>query len=109
MPSAMNTGTELATIRWSNAPRACSTIQSHSSASTMSRRPSPSTRAARESTTTSREPPKSRWKAKRLAVVSRSIRWANSRSRGPASPASWTSWKSRSAASSGGARFPMCW
>ena len=47
--------------------------------------PSASTRAARESTTTSRERPKSRWYAQRLAADSRSAMCANSRSRGPAS------------------------
>jgi len=45
---------------WSKAPRECSTIHSHSSSSTMSRRRSASTRAARESRTSRRESPKSR-------------------------------------------------
>ena len=49
MPCGRNTGSVLAITRWSNAPRECSTIQSHSSSSTMSLRPSASTRAARES------------------------------------------------------------
>ena len=51
----------------------------------MSRRPSASTRAARESTTTRRVLPKSRWNAQRLAADSRSAMCANARSRGPPS------------------------
>ncbi len=105
----MKTGSVLAMTRWSKSPRVCSSIQCHSSSSTMSRFPGVSTRAARESTTTSRERPKSRWNAKRADVVVRSAAAAKRRSRGPASASSWTSANRRSSASSGGARLPRCW
>ncbi len=51
MPCGAYAGSVVATIRWSNEPRACSEIHSHSSSSTMSRCPSARTRAARESIT----------------------------------------------------------
>ena len=85
MPGVMKTGSVLAMMRWSKAPRACSAIHCHSSSSTMSRRPSASTRAARESITTRRVLPKSRWKANLLDVGSRSKARASSRKRGPPS------------------------
>ena len=58
--------------RWSKSPRLCTRIHSHSPSSTMSRRPSASTRAARESTTSTRERPKSRKQAHRAEAESRS-------------------------------------
>jgi len=79
------TASVLAMITWSNAPLEWSTIQSHSSSSIIWRRPSESTRAARESSTSRRVSPKSRWNAQRLAADSRSHVWARRRSSDPAS------------------------
>ncbi len=60
MAGARANGSEVASSRWSKSPAACSSIQAHSSSSTISRRPSSSTRPQRESITTSLVPPKSR-------------------------------------------------
>ena len=60
MPGASSSGSDVPISRWSQSPAACSSIQRHSSSSTMLRSPGSSTRPARESTITSRAGPMSR-------------------------------------------------
>ncbi len=59
-PAPSSQGSDVATSRWSKPPVACSSIQSHSSSSSIERLPSSSTRPARESITTSRVVARSR-------------------------------------------------
>ena len=60
MPRPRKAGSEVPSSRWSKSPRVHSTMQSHSSASTIERAPGSSTRPARESITTRRVRPMSR-------------------------------------------------
>ena len=71
MPGPSITGREVPRRRWSKPPVARSSIQDHSSASTMERRPSSRTLPPLESMTSSRTFPRSRQKLQRATVESR--------------------------------------
>ena len=66
MPCPSSHGSEVAISRWSKPPVAWSSTHCHSSSSSIERLPSSSWRPQRESMTTTRVRPTSRWKLQRL-------------------------------------------